>query len=348
MKQVMCLSQYLSAITCNIELEQENKRIIMNGKTIRIIIFCGTVFAGTVSISHANSFAQKNGNRTVSISIGQVNVKANELVYCQPTSCTRDYKVSQLIWDVRNITMLNTALVVRMSPLYTLSVNGRIAVNKTIGVMDDYDWVYTNRDWSDWSHHEDTKLTEATGFNINLDYQLFGENRAKLLFRAGYKVDTWAWESRGGTYIYSSTNKFRDLSGSFTPGELVISYRQQFRVPYLGFKYELLNNKWRFNFEYDYSDQVTVLATDRHYLRNLIFTDSFEKSTMNAYKLSLGYQLAKNFDIHFLYDVQIYDEARGSTVTTNDTTGVVTATCSNCAGADNSSNAWSIGTTYTY
>ena len=320
----------------------------MNRKTIKNIIIFGAFYVGMIPLVHADSFAQKKGNRTVSIAVGQADVKANELVYCQPASCTKDYKVSQLIWNVSNITMLNAGFGVRMSPSYKLSVNGRFAVTKAIGVMDDYDWTYTNRDWSDWSHHEDTKITEATGFNINLDYKLLGKNRTKLLFRAGYKEDTWAWESRGGTYIYSSTNQFRDSSGTFTPGKLVISYRQQFRAPYLGFKFESLMNKWRIDFEYDYSDQVSIEATDRHYLRNLTFTDSFEKSTMNAYKLGIGYQLAKNFDIHFLYDVQVYDEARGNTVTTNDISGAVTATCSNCAGADNSSNAWSIGTTYTY
>lgn len=100
----------------------------MSIKLLKTIIIFGMVFVGSIPLANAVSFAQKKDNRTISISVGQANVKANEIVYCQPTSCTRDYKVSQLIWDVSNITMLNTGFGVRMSPSYTFSVNGRFAV----------------------------------------------------------------------------------------------------------------------------------------------------------------------------------------------------------------------------
>jgi len=295
-------------------------------------------------------YKYRKDERNVYISIGQTNIKANELVYGQPSSYPVDYKLSQLIWESRNVPMLYTGINVRISPSYTFNLEGKFAVKKHKSIMDDYDWSYVGRDWSDQSNHPDTTLTEASGYNLNFDFDLLGKKRNKLSMLVGYKEDRWSWESRGGTYIYStnSTTGYRSSIGSFTSGQKVISYSQHMSTPYIGLRFESKLNKWKFNFQYEYSDWVKIKAVDDHYLRDLLFEDTFSESSMNAYKLGVSYQISKKFNLHLNYAVQKYDEARGNTVYKNDDTGVVIGGCTNCAGADNSSASWSFGTIYAY
>lgn len=114
-------------------------------------------------------------------------------------------------------------------------------------------------------------------------------------------------------------------------------------MPYIGLRYKTQLNKWKFSLQYDYSNQVNVEAIDNHYLRNLIFIDDYNTGSMSAYKINIGYQWYKNFDIFLRYDVQQYNEVRGNTTYIDSSTGGVLGWCSNCAGADNSNQTWSIG-----
>lgn len=336
-------------------MNNNNKKFILitnknYKKTICRLISCGILLGISVQSANADSYIYKKDKTTAYISIGQANVEANELVYCQPISgCPIDHKLSQLIWDTSNVTVLVAGLNVSFDKSYSMNIEGKIGVTDGKGVMDDYDWQYIGLDWSDWSHHEDTTLTKLAGLDVNLDFNLFGKKKTKLSLLVGYRKDTWAWESRGGTYIYSTIpTDYRDLSGSFTPGQPVISYEQHFTMPYLGLKFETMFNKWKFNVQYDYSNQVDVSATDNHHLRNLIFIDDFEKGTMSAYKMGIGYQITRNFDVYLRYDVQDYEEVRGSTIYVDSNTGAIIGGCVNCAGADNSSQTWSIGTSLVY
>lgn len=336
-------------------MDNNNKKFIfVENKNYKKIIYrlisCGMLLGISVQSANADSYRYKKDKTTAYISIGQTNVKANELVYCQPISgCPVDHKLSQLIWDINNVAVLVAGLKFSFDKSSALNIEGKIGLVDGEGVMDDYDWQYTALDWSDWSHHEDTILSDLASLDVNLDFNLYGKEKTKLSFLVGYRKETWAWESRGGTYIYSTIpTDYRDLSGTFTPGELVISYEQQFTMPYLGFKFETILNKWKFNIQYDYSNQVGVSSTDHHHLRNLIFIDDFEKGTMSAYKMGIGYQITKSFDVYLRYDVQDYEEVRGNTMYVDSNTGAILGVCVNCAGADNSNQTLSIGTSFVY
>ena len=87
---------------------------------------------------------------------------------------------------------------------------------------------------------------------------------------------------------------------------------------------------------------------DHHVLRNLIFEDRYDKGKMSTYKMGIAYQISKNFDVHVLYDAQVYDEVRGNTIYMDSSTGALLGGCVNCAGADNSNKTLSFGTTYLY
>jgi outer membrane protease len=315
------------------------------------IVLCGMVLGLSCHKATAASFETKGEKTTVYMAIGQTEVKANELVYGQPSTYPTDYKLSHLIWQTRSAPVLTAGLNLSLSKYYTFNIESKFALKESKSIMDDYDWLYTNTsDWSHWSHHDDTILTESGSLDVNFDFNLLGKKKNMFQLLLGYKEELWAWKAHGGTYIYSttSTNKFRDLSGSFTPGQEVIRYRQNFSMPYLGLKFNTKFNKWNFNLQYKYSNQVDVVATDHHVLRNLLFEDSYEKGKMSAFKMSAGYQLSKNFDLNVIYDVQVYKEVRGNTLYRNASTGAILGRCINCAGADNTSNTLSIGAMYHY
>lgn len=306
------------------------------------------LISSSIETANARSFRYKKNYSTVYIQTGQSEVKANELVYGQPATYPVDYKLSHLIWDVKNISTVVAGLNVDVGNEYTLNLEGKFNVDEGKGTMDDYDWQDIGNDWSDWSHHDDTDVTGINGLDVSLDYNLVGKRDNKLSLLIGYSDELWAWESRGGSYIYSSSGILRDNIGTFTAGQPVITYEQRFKMPYLGLKYSKEFNDWKFDFRYDYSNQVKVTARDYHILRNLIFEDDFNKGVMNAYKLAVGYRLSKKFGLNVTYNYREYDEVRGNTLYINSNTGGIIGGCINCAGADNTSQSWSAGISYTY
>lgn len=314
--------------------------------TIGHLIFCGILLGISAQSANAASFGYRNNSSTAYISTGLASVKANELVIGQPNTYPVDYKLSHLIWDSRDVAMLTAGLNIAFEKGITLNIEGKFGVTEGDGVMDDYDWTDTGTsDWSDWSHHEDTIVTDSNTLDINVDVNLYGNRKTQLSLLVGYRNETWAWQSRGGDYIYS-TDKTTDriFTGSFTPGEVGISYEQRFKMPYLGLKYVTHLNDWKFNLQYDYSNQVNISTIDNHHLRDFVITNNYEKGAMSAYKISIGYQIYKNFDVFLRYDVQDYEEVRGNTIYS----GSVIGWCVNCAGADNSNQTLSVGLSFIY
>ena len=290
-----------------------------------------------------------NKDSTLYVSVGKTSVEANELVYCQPISgCPNDYKLSQLIWEVKDNPVLIGGFSFSRKKV-RMNLELQTALTEADGVMDDFDWQYVGLDWSDWSHHEDTTLTEHNSLDLNLDYLFYGTADNAWRFLIGYRQSKWAWESRGGSYIYSTVpTDFRDLSGFFTPGERVISYEQEFSFPYIGLKYEGDSGKWKYHFQYEYSNWVSMKATDHHFLRDLIFVDDFSNGSMSAYKVSAAYNISSGLEAYIRYDAREYEELRGSTITRDSNTGGIVGICEDCAGADNTNSTLSIGVSYTY
>ncbi|MEJ2141046.1 MAG: omptin family outer membrane protease [Gammaproteobacteria bacterium] len=294
-------------------------------------------------------YKASNGDSTFYLSAGQASVKANEIVYGQPAfGYPPDYKLSQLIWEVKNNPVLIGGLSYERNKT-RINLELQTSVTEGDGVMDDYDWRYIGLDWSDWSHHEDTSLTDYHSLDINFDYHFHGSDDSAWRFLFGYRESNWKWESRGGTFIYSTVPiDFRDQSGTFTPGELVISYEQEFSMPYVGIKYEGKNGKWKYHFQYEYSNWVSMKATDYHFLPDIIFVDDFADGDMSAYKIGVAYKFYSQLEGFIRYDAREYEELRGNTLYRDSNTGAIIGYCENCAGADNSSSAWSIGISYIY
>ena len=320
-----------------------NNKSIISG-----LITCAILVLIPLQMVYSKPYRVTKGSTTLYLSTGQTSVKANELVIGQPIfGYPTDYKLSQLIWEVEN----NLVLIGGFS--YSrgktrMNFELQTALSEGDGVMDDYDWLFVGLDWSEWSHHEDTSLTDHNSLDINFDHLFYGTADNAWRFLLGYRESNWAWEARGGTYIYSSDPGYRDLSGTFTPGEPGISYEQEFSMPYIGIKYEGESEKWKFNVQYEYSNWVSMKATDHHFLRDLIFVDDFDNGDMSSYKIGAAYKFSSELEGYVRYDAREYEELRGNTITKDSNTGAIVGICENCAGADNTNSTWSIGISYTY
>jgi hypothetical protein len=69
---------------------------------------------------------------------------------------------------------------------------------------------------------------------------------------------------------------------------------------------------------------------------------------MSAYKIGVAYKFYSQLEGFIRYDAREYEELRGNTLYRDSNTGAIIGYCENCAGADNSSSAWSIGISYIY
>ncbi len=77
-------------------------------------------------------------------------------------------------------------------------------------------------------------LTFANEFDLNVKGWILNEPDYRLGLMAGYQESRYSFTARGGSYIYSSDDGFRDTTGTFPDGERAIGYKQRFKMPYIG------------------------------------------------------------------------------------------------------------------
>lgn len=296
------------------------------------------------------SWESRDQATSVYLMAGITRGKANELVYAQPTDgYPVDYKLSQLVWDTRELPVMIAGFTHRRGSI-AINLEGKKQLSDGNAIMDDYDWIYVNQDWTHWSYHDDTDLTEYWQWDINLNVDLWSDATRRLMLVAGYKQDRWGWESRGGSYIYSDTSSggFRDLGGTFPPGQHIVGYEQLFRLPYLGLGFSGRVDQWRFHSRLIYSNKVYVETVDYHYLRDLIFEDNFSDGEMWACELGMEYQMQEGLSLLARFEMQDYSEVRGNTIYRDFNTGAILGQCQNCAGADNRNQTLSMGLNYLF
>lgn len=248
------------------------------------------------------------GNISIHLHTGILKGTANEYVY------NGDHTLSRLIWEIDNIFMAGGGFSLDNNGLISLHADLWLKVMDGSGVMDDYDWLVEGLPWTHWSHHSDTAVTKGTVFDICLEFspEYFQYNYFSLSGFAGYRFSYFKWEARGGSYIYSDTG-FRDLSGDFDDGELGISYRQTFNLPYLGFGID-----WRigaFFIESKLAGSLFVFgkAVDNHHLRDMVTYAYFNRGQMFSSDFSAGYYLTQHSAFKASFSYSVYGKLRGDT-----------------------------------
>jgi plasminogen activator len=322
----------------------------------------GIIGLGLLSLSSlalaspaADTAAQRGVQSEIRLSAGRLNGVSGEFVYDAfgADSGIPGYKLSELQWQLESVYLVGLGASITPNEWLRLNVDYWTAPSDGNGTMDDYDWLYVGLDWSHWSHHDDTSVTEVGSLDLNGEFTLydFGKKKTVITGLLGFKHDTLAWQSVGGYGIYSSTGGYRDLFVTFpnTPG---ISYEQTFYMPYIGVGVRATTNNGSMpivlSASFRYSNQVHGEGVDIHHLRDLRFEDSGDGGKWQAYDINIDFHLSKTLALNLGYAAQRYAEVKATTTMTDLASGDKFFFPGDAAGLDNRSNLLKMGLSYRF
>ncbi len=282
---------------------------------------------------------------SVSGGVGYLSGTAKEFVY-DPSSGS---KLSELDWQLNNAAIVKGAADLALTDWFSLSLSGWTAIGSD-SVLDDYDWlVPSTTQWSDHSHHSDTRLRSATQTTLGVALRLYHAHDVSLSAVAGYQWTQFKWRAYGGSYVYTTTT-FRDTIGSFTPGQLVGAYSQHYQTPFLGIAgtYDL-NSDWQLSAALKGSPWgVSGSDLDNHALRSTIFTESTSKSQFFSMSIGAAYAFNARTQLAGTIDYQSYSQGKASSSALDQTTGTTSYTPGNAAGLGNDALTAGISLRYSF
>ena len=295
-------------------------------------------------------FSDPSFDPTVSVgtSISHASGTAHEFVYTNAGS----YKLSELDWQIKDVLMLNASLGIRLTPWVAFQLSGGTKLSGN-SQLDDYDWLQKGKDWSHWSDHPDTNVTDANRIDASGNLTLFRHPNFNLDAVAGLRWNEWAFSAKAGHYIYSSKTGFRDQIGDFASGLVVGSYKQNLITPYLGLAFSA--NYDRFSFDASVLGSAWSYANtyDQHYVRGLLFHDTTHNANYYDYKFGFDYQYSERVNINVGWEREVYQLVKGGeTISTlgsgvNGSGGKTGAwVLGQGTGNDNSTDRYSVGLTY--
>lgn len=260
------------------------------------------------SVTHEQRL--KVGSVDLSMGLGLLNGRSQEKVYDDGE------KLSQLTWDMKQVPTLHLGLAFHPLDWLSYDLRGWTRISDGNSHMKDYDWI-SDEDvgWTHYSNHPKTRLKNAWQLEFAATAWALKREDVALGVMAGYQRSRFDWDSKGGSYIYSSDNGFRDLEGNFPGGEKAISYQQTYDTPYLGLVglYNLKN--WTLESRFKYSQWVRARDFDTHHMRDLTFSGSNGNTgRMQSLALGLTYNVNPQLSVKAGIDHQVYTSTKGSTL----------------------------------
>lgn len=284
-----------------------------------------------------NIYIFSNGTTNVEFKYGTLSGTANEIVYWSSTS---DKEISELVWNLDNITLAGVELGYTIDERAKISADFYMNSNTGKSDMTDYDWMnYNSNNWTHWSNSS-TNI-DVYKFDFNLLYSTQILENLNFFITAGYKLDIYKWVAIGGSYTYpSGSGTFQDIP--------VISYNQFFNVPYIGLGTVLNMSNFSFTGKLIYSGTVIAKDEDTHHLRNLYFEEYFEGGKMLGIILRGEYNFTDNFSVLSSIDYSKYYLNKGYIVETNLTNGSTTTYDKGSAGIENTTKQITLGFNYKF
>ena len=337
------------------------KRLYVGKKCVSAAVALGAafLFAGGVSAATAGPVAvapagteqvmeiapASSGVRfTLGVGAGYLSGESNELVYWPELN---NHKASELTWEIDNLYMVGVNGVLEVGNWLSFNFDGWFKATDGDGTMDDYDWQVPGYEWTDWSHHEDTDVTDGSIIDLSANFAFFRTQNAVLTGIVGYKRDNFGWESRGGDFTYSNGG-FRDYSGSFADGALAISYEQTLESFYFGLGFSAdFTKRFCLAGRVIYSPFVQGEATDYHHMRNLVTYDDFEDGDLIAFDITGTFGITEKLGLEVGFSYQSYDTMQGDGEWHFNDEGVV-YDLADYAGMDQSSMMISTSLQYTF
>lgn len=240
--------------------------------------------------------------------LARINGTANEHVTQGSFS---ENSLSKLIWDFESVYLGGFGFSVQKQ---WVAIHGDLwfGLSDGDGVMDDYDWIMDGPSWSDWSHHDDTTVTDARIFDISAEFFIPRLSTDNLIFSLflGFKYDFLKFEARGGSYIYSTTT-YRDTTGVFSSGQLGITYEQTFKTPYIGVGLRGKIDNFELFGRFIGSTLAQADTDDIHHLRNMNISTKAKDGNMISFDLGASYKFLQHYSVELGYNHTSYDSLKG-------------------------------------
>ena len=248
---------------------------------------------------------------TPRISVEMVTAETTESVYY---NYPNGGKLSQLDWNLDSLFRINIGGTIQPTDWMRINLDYAFKIDYGNADMTDYDWFYSFYDWSHRSEHSDTVINKANHFEIGCEFPIM--RAAQLLFTGGfgYRIDDWEWEARGGNYIYSSGLGFRDEVGSFPNGEKGITYEHKLTSFFLSLGAEADFDRFAFASRVLYSPETKTDTKDTHHMRDLVFTEDFDDTTMLGIEIGAVYRYNRRINFSLDYTYTKYDKTSGQVV----------------------------------
>ncbi len=315
-----------------------------------LLLSCSLLLTHT-SCSYAESYLSRNDTFELRLSAGYLMGESSEYVYDAYglSSGIPGYKISQLDWKINNAYMAGIGATYSPIKRFRFNVDyWRDAVDGQ-STLDDYDWFYVGKDWSNWSRTDAT--AEISNVNVNGEFAFLqlDEDQTDFTVLLGYKRDHLSWVGVGGQGIYSISS-FRDSYVTF-PDIPVITYEQNYTTPYIGFGVHTANDSKNLPIILSanilYSKWAHGEDSDTHLLRSLSFERSGNGNWL-ATNISLDFFLTQKIALTLAYDYQNYSEIKSNDKITDLTTGSITELVGPYGGFDHNSNMVSTQLSYRF
>ena len=275
----------------------------------------GVAFAialgGQVALADGPLGAQKNAVTNVTpwldveFYAGYLTGRSREIVY-DPASGQR---ISQLNWDIKSAGVFGGNVAIKPSDWSRIRFGGWIPLVSN-NHMEDYDWLIAPFVTpSHVSVHPDTRLVSAYQLDAQLGLRIINGGGAAVYAVGGYRQLHYGWTAHGGTYAYPPPIG----SGTIPPGLSVISYKQWFQTPYLGFSGEWKAGSWWMNGEVVGSLWSTSRDRDDHILRQTLFEEKATGVKVIVATASLGYDFTPALSAFGRVEYQRHFEGKGAT-----------------------------------
>lgn len=280
---------------------------------------------------------------SATLGAGYLTGESNEMVYWPSLG---NHKASELTWKTDNLYMIGLAAKLEVNSWFAIHLDGWFKATDGDGSMEDYDWTVVGSDWTNYSSHGNTDVTDGSLFDINTEVSFYTTPTWKCNAIVGYKRDDFGWEARGGEYVYSE-NGLRNISGVVPVNILSVSYEQTMTSFYIGTGFGLKYEKFHFTSRIIYSPFVSAEATDHHYLRNIVISDDFDDGDLIAFDIEGSYLFTEKFALELAYSYQKYDNMQGDSKWYYNDFGAV-INYPNGGGMDQQSSMLSMSLQYTF
>lgn len=269
------------------------------------------------SVSRNNTGTRTFGDSaSLEVYAGTMTGESRELVIDPGTGFVN----SELFWKINKAAVIGGTFSYNPRPWMTLKVSGWVPASAS-NTMDDYDYLAApSNSWTDWSHHEDTKLDHAWMIDARVAVRVLSlppmayADRGGIEAIVGFRRFNIAWTAKGGSFVYSSGGNFRNDTGNFAAGQAVIKYEQWMYTPFLGIGGSVGYGRWSLDGSFIGSLWGQGRDRDDHVLRSTLFTEEYSKVKMIGIDTQLNYAINERFSVFGRYEYQKYYETRASSL----------------------------------